>query len=107
MTSQVKRYRVNLFRPKKGHMRDEVLIIFVILFGWALVTFGFQILLAACQGTGAGSLLAGLTLFNLPLHFWFTGQFLPLWFIILCIAFNLYIDRITAYHSRKRDRSYE
>ena len=107
MTSRDKPYRVNLFRPKKGHMRDEVLIIFVILVGWALVTFGFQILLAACQGTGAGSLLAGLTLFNLPLHFWFTGQFLPLWFIILCIAFNLYIDRITAHHSRKKDRSYE
>jgi putative solute:sodium symporter small subunit len=107
MTSQDKRYRVNLFRPRKGHMRDEVVIIFAILLGWALVTFGFQILLSACRGTGAGSLLTGLNLFNLPLYFWFTGQFLPLWFIILCIAFNLYIDRITAYHSRKRDRSYE
>ena len=54
MSRQEKRYRVNLFRPKKGHMRDEVLIIFAILFGWALCTFGFQILLALCRGTGAG-----------------------------------------------------
>jgi putative solute:sodium symporter small subunit len=107
MSQPDQRYRVNLFRPKQGHMRDEVLIIFIVLLGWALFTFGFQILLAFCQGTGAGSLLTGLTLFNLPLHFWFTGQFLPLWFIILCVAFNVYIDRITAYHSRKRDRSYE
>ena len=107
MSQQDKRYEVNLFRPKKGHMRDEVVIILVILLGWALVTFGFQILVSFSRGTGAGDLLTGLTLFNLPLHFWFTGQFLPLWFIILCIVFNLYIDRITAYHSRKRDRSYE
>ena len=107
MSDQNKRYRVNLFRPKEGHMRDEVLIIFAILFGWAVCTFGFQIVLAVSRGTGAGDLLTGLTLFGLPLHFWFTGQLLPLWFIVLCVAFNLYIDRITEYHSRRRDRSYE
>ena len=107
MSHQNKRYQVNLFRPGKGQMRDEVLIIFAILFGWGVCTFGFQILLAVCQGTGAEALLTRLTLFNLPLHFWFTGQFLPLWFIILCVLFNLYIDRITQYHSRRRDRSYE
>ena len=107
MSHQNKRYKVNLFRPKKGQMRDEVLVIFAILFGWAICTFGFQIFLAASRGTGAASPLTGLTLFNLPLHFWFTGQFLPLWFILLCIVFNLYIDRITQNHSRRRDRSYE
>lgn len=107
MSHQNQRYRVNLFRPKKGQMRDEVLIIFAILFGWAFFTFGFQILLACLRGTGAESLLTRLTLFNLPLHFWFTAQFLPLWFIVLCIIFNLYLDRITHYHSRRRDRSYE
>ena len=107
MSDQNKRYRVNLFRPKEGHMRDEVLIIFAILFGWAVCTFGFQIVLAVSRGTGAGDLLTGLTLFGLPLHFWFTGQFLPLWFIVLCIIFNVYIDRISQYHSRRRDRSYE
>jgi putative solute:sodium symporter small subunit len=107
MSHQNKRYQVNLFRPKRGHMRDEVVIIIAILFGWTVCTFGFQILLAVCRGTAAGNLFTGLTLFNLPLHFWFTAQFLPLWFIILCVIFNLYIDRITEYHSRRRDRSYE
>jgi putative solute:sodium symporter small subunit len=107
MSQSHKRYQVNLFRPKKGHMRDEVRIIFAILFGWAVCTFGFQLLLAGTRQTGAGSLLTGLTLFNLPLHFWFTAQFLPLWFIVLCVIFNVYIDRITQYHSRRRDRSYE
>ncbi|HBG05433.1 MAG: sodium:solute symporter [Geobacteraceae bacterium GWC2_58_44] len=107
MSHQNKRYQVNLFRPKTGHMRDEVLIIFAILFGWAICTFGFQIVLAVSRGTGAGDLLTRLTFFNLPLHFWFTAQFLPLWFIVLCVVFNVYIDRITQYHSRRRDRSYE
>lgn len=106
MSHQKKRYHVNLFRPKKGHMRDEVLIIFAILPGWAIFTFGFQVVVAASQG-GEGSLLTRLTLFNLPLHFWFTGQFLPLWFIVLCALFNIYVDRITQQHSRRRDRSYE
>jgi len=107
MSHQDQRYQVNLFRPKKGHMRDEVRIIFLILFGWAAATFGFQILLALSRGTGLGDLITGLTFFNLPLHFWFTAQFLPLWFIILCVVFNLYLDRITEYHSRRRDRTYD
>ena len=107
MRHQKKRYQVNLFRPKTGHMRDEVVIIFAVLFGWAVCTFGFQALLFVCQGTGGGSILTGLTVFGLPLHFFITGQFLPLWFIFLCVIFNIYLDRITEYHSRRRDRSYE
>lgn len=107
MSQPEKSYQVNLLRPKKGHMRDEVLIILAILFGWGVCTFGFQLLVYLCQGSGAGNLLTRLTLFNLPLHFWFTGQFLPLWFIVLCVVFNLYVDRITEYHSRRRDKSYE
>jgi putative solute:sodium symporter small subunit len=105
--SQNKPYQVNLLRPKTGHMRDEVLIILAILFGWGVCTFGFQIILSLCHGTGAGSLLTRLALFSLPLHFWFTAQFLPLWFIVLCVVFNLYLDRITEYHSRRRDRNYD
>lgn len=107
MSRQKTRYQVNLFHPKKGQMRDEVLIIFAILFGWGICTFGFQLLVSASQGTGTGSLLTRLTFFNLPLHFWFTAQFLPLWFIALCVIFNLYVDRITENHNRRRDRSYE
>ncbi len=97
-------YDVNLFRPKKGYMGSEVGIIVVILFGWGAVTFGFQLLVRLL---GAGNILTRLTFFNLPLHFWFTGQFLPLWFIILCVIFNRYIDRLTEQHSRRRDRTYE
>lgn len=107
MSQPENRYRVNLFRPKKGHMRDEVLIIIAVLFGWGVCTFGFQVLLYLCRGTGADCFLTRLTFFKLPLHFFFTGQFLPLWFIVLCVIFNLYLDRITEYHSRRRDRSYE
>ena len=107
MSHQKKRYQVNLFLPKKGQMRDEVLIIFAILLGWGVCTFGFQMFVDATRGSGIGSLLTSLTLFNLPLHFFFTGQLLPLWFILLCVIFNLYIDRIAENHSRRRDRSYE
>jgi putative solute:sodium symporter small subunit len=101
-------YDVSIFKPKKGPMGDEVVIILVVLAGWAVATFGFQILLHLMAESPHGdSLLTRLTFFNLPFHFWFTGQFLPLWFIILCALFNIYIDRLTERHSRRRDRSYE
>ncbi len=101
-------YEVNLFNPKQGYMVGEVTIIIAILLSWATMTFGFQFILWYLAVTPSGEgVLTRLTFFNLPFHFWFTGQFLPLWFIILCIIFNLYIDRLTEHHSRRRDRTYE
>ena len=35
-------YTVNLIRPKKGYMTEEVIIIFTALFGWGVMIFGFQ-----------------------------------------------------------------
>lgn len=97
-------YHVNLFRPKEGYMVDELAVIVAVLLGWAGLNVGFQLLLAFLAETpgGAGH-LTRFSFFNLPFHFWFTGQFLPLWFVILCALFNLYIDRLTERHSRKRD----
>ncbi|RQW76994.1 MAG: DUF4212 domain-containing protein [Geobacter sp.] len=101
-------YTVNLFRPKKGYMREEVIIILTALLGWGLMIFGFQVFVWLMTDSSYGQgLLTRMTFFQLPFHFWFTGQFLPLWFIILCIIFNLYIDRLTERHSRRRDRTYE
>ncbi|WP_243372565.1 sodium/substrate symporter small subunit [Geotalea sp. SG265] len=100
-------YRVNFFRPKRGYMRDEVRITILILLGWLILTFGFQLLLVLLGDRSGQSALTLRTFFTLPFHFWFTGQFLPLWFIILCIAFNLCIDRLSESHSRRRDRSYD
>lgn len=103
-----RRYDVNLFRPKPGYMRDEVKIILLVLIGWGVATFGFQLLLRLLADPVTGeSVLARLDFFNLPLHFWFTGQLLPLWFIILCALFNIFIDKLTERHSRRRDLSHE
>ena len=101
-------YHVNLFRPKAGYMVDELAVIVIMLLGWGGGTFGFQFLLAfLSESQGGDSMITRFSFFNLPFHYWFTGQFLPLWFIILCVLFNLYIDRLTERHSRKRDRVYE
>lgn len=107
MNGSQERYNVNFFKPKKGYMRDEVRIILLILFGWVAATFGFQFLLWLLADAKGESFLTLRTFFTLPFHFWFTGQFLPLWFIILCVIFNIYTDRLTESHSRRRDRSYE
>jgi putative solute:sodium symporter small subunit len=89
-------------------MRGEVGTIIFILAGWALFTFGFQLLLRITETTSIGDgPLTSFTFFTLPFHFWFTGQFLPLWFVFLCLVFNLFIDRLTERHSRRRDRLYD
>ncbi len=101
-------YTVNLFRPKKGYMRDEVVIILAILIGWVVVTFGFQLVIRLLSSSPQGcSLVTTFYFFKLPFHFWFTAQFLPLWFVILCLIFNVFVDRLTEHHSRRRDRTYE
>jgi putative solute:sodium symporter small subunit len=98
----------NISRPKRGYLRSEVKIIFVILVGWGVATFGFQFLLRLLAATPEGEgFLTRFSFFNLPFHFWFTAQFVPLWFIILCITFNIYMDRLAGRHGRRRDRSHE
>jgi len=103
MKQDLEPYRVNLFRPKTGYMRGEVTIMLAILIGWGVVTFGFQLLLRLTAGSGAGSWLTGFSFFNLPFHFWFTAQMLPLWFIIVCVIFNLCIDRLAERQRRRRE----
>lgn len=108
MSDQQKPCEINFFRPRKGYMTGEVAIIAAVLVGWAVANFGFQGVLALlAQSPDGEGILTGLTFLSFPWHFWFTGQFLPLWFIILCVLFNIYIDRHTEQHSRKRDRSHD
>jgi len=96
-------YEVNVLRPKKGYMGGEVFCSLVILIGWGGATFGFQLLQKFLETTPEGeNVFTRFTFFNLPLNVWFTGQFLPLWFVFLCVVFNVYIDRLTERHSRKR-----
>lgn len=96
-------YRVNLFRPRAGLMRQRVLYMWVLLASWAFFTFGFQALLALIQRDELGqSSLTDLVIFGFPFHYWFTGQFLMVWFILLCLLFNLFIDRLLRRHGRQR-----
>ncbi len=93
---------INFFRPRPGFMRSKVTYIWLALGGWALVTFGFQFLLVAQQQNGIGrSYLTESSLFGFPFHFWFTGQFLIVWFILICIIFNILVDRLSD-RTRKR-----
>jgi len=96
-------YRVNLFRPRPGFMRREVTLIWIMLAGWAFLTFGFQFLLILVQRHGSGeSALTEATFFGFPFHYWFTSQFLIVWFILLCFFFNLFIDRLTEKYRKRK-----
>jgi len=84
-------------------MRSKVTYIWLALGAWALVTFGFQFLLVSEQLNRVGhSPLTESLIFGFPLHFWFTGQFLIFWFILICGIFNLLIDWLTESYRRRR-----
>jgi putative solute:sodium symporter small subunit len=90
--------RVNFFRPRPGFMRREVVIIWMTLTAWALLTFGFPLYLAFCPQAR----LTSRTIFGMPVHYWFSGQFLIFWFILVCFIFNLLIDWLTESYRRRR-----
>jgi len=90
--------RVNFFRPRRGFMRQEVTIIWITLSCWALLTFGFPLYLVFCPLAQ----IADRTIFGMPVHYWFSGQFLILWFILICVVFNLLIDWLTESYRRQR-----
>lgn len=90
--------RVNFLRPRPGFMRREVTIIWITLTAWAVLTFGFPLYLTFCPQAQ----LPGRTVFGMPLHYWFSGQFLIFWFILICCVFNLLIDWLTESYRRRR-----
>jgi putative solute:sodium symporter small subunit len=94
--------RVNFFRPRAGFMRKEVTIIWITLTAWAVMTFGMPILLALTHNDPVQTLAEVPYIFGIPAYFWFSGQFLILWFIFLCFFFNILIDWLTSSYRRRR-----
>ncbi|MDD2851610.1 MAG: DUF4212 domain-containing protein [Desulfuromonadaceae bacterium] len=86
----------SFFRPHGTTMRREVLVIKLILAGWLVAIVGFQILAYLLEVNYSELLITDFIFINLPIQFWLSGQFLPLWFIILCVLFNIWMDRHSA-----------
>lgn len=84
---------VSFFRPRGRVMRREVRAICIVLAAWLLAIVGFQVVVYLLEINYSELLLNELTIFNLPVHFWLTGHFLPLWFIIICALYNFRMDR--------------
>lgn len=84
---------INVFKPLPGTMRGEVLVIALLLIAWLLAVVGTQVAIWFLEESIDGFWLTELIFFNLPIHFWISGQFLPLFFIVLGIVFNLWMDR--------------
>jgi putative solute:sodium symporter small subunit len=96
-------YRVNFFRPRPGFMRRKVRYTWILLISWAFFTFGFQFLLVWVQDTPAGdSLITNSVIFGFPVHYWFSGQFLIVWFILLCFLFNVFVDNLTKLYRKRK-----
>ena len=94
--------RVNFFRPRPGFMRKEVTIIWITLAAWAAATFGMPIHLAITHNDPTRTLAEAPYIFGIPAYFWFSGQFLILWFIFLCFFFNVLIDWLSSSYRRRR-----
>jgi len=85
----------SFFSPHGKTMRREVRVIRLILAGWFCAIVGFQLFAYFLEISYSELLLDDLVFFNLPIQFWLSGQLLPLWFIILCVLFNIWMDRNT------------
>ncbi|BCR06122.1 sodium:solute symporter [Desulfuromonas versatilis] len=98
-----KDYRVNFFRPRPGFMRQKVRYTWILLISWAFFTFGFQLLLLLTQrkADGTGRLTETVVL-GFPLHYLFSGQFIIVWFIVLCLLFNLFVDHLTKLYRKRK-----
>ena len=94
--------RINFFRPRAGFMRKEVTIIWVALAAWAIMTFGMPIQLAITHKDPASTLVEVPYIFGIPAYFWYSGQFLILWFIFLCFFFNVLIDWLSSSYRKRR-----
>lgn len=88
-----RRTEINFFKPHGTAMRREISAIALVMAAWLLAIVGSQAAVYFLEHTRQGAILSQWTLFNLPISFWLTGQFLPLWFIILCLVFNIWMDR--------------
>lgn len=86
---------LSFFTPQGSTMRGEIRVIKLILSGWLLAIVSFQLFAWLLEVNYSELLLEDLTFFNLPIQFWLSGQLLPLWFIILCALFNIWMDRNT------------
>lgn len=89
---------VNIFRPRTKLLRGEVRVIVLIMVAWLVAILGVQLAIWYLENALIDYWLSEMIFFNLPIHFWLSGQFLPLWFILLGIAFNIWMDR---HESRK------
>ena len=94
--------RINFFRPRAGFMRKEVRIIWFTLAAWGIMTFGMPIHLALTHSDPVRTMVEVPYIFGIPAYFWFSGQFLILWFIFLCFVFNVLIDWLTSSYRRRR-----
>ncbi|MGB9080913.1 MAG: DUF4212 domain-containing protein, partial [Desulfuromonadaceae bacterium] len=83
----------SFFKPRGASMRGEVRVIKLVLSGWLIAIVGFQLFAYLLEANYSELLLQDLVFFNLPIQFWLSGQLLPLWFIILCVLFNVWMDR--------------
>ncbi len=91
---------VNLLRPSGRYFKAVARLIFLVLALWFLLVFGFQFLLVLIQRDPLGSSwLTDARFMGFPFHYWFTGQFAILAFLLLCLLFNQRYDRIISRES--------
>lgn len=77
----------------RGGLQGEMRVNMLILAGLLFAVVGSQLAIWYLEKTLVEYWLSEIIFFNLPIHFWLSGQFLPLWFVLLGVVFNLWMDR--------------
>lgn len=94
--------RINFFKPRPGFMRKEVRIIWITLLAWGIMTFLMPIHLAITHSDVENTLANVPYVFGLPAYFWYSSQFMILWFIFLSFVFNILIDWLSSSYRKRR-----
>jgi putative solute:sodium symporter small subunit len=92
------RVTINLFRPEGERLRQEVAVIRIVLFLWAVIAFGLPLFIWLCglgdpQGFGASWLTRTRVFGGFPLHYWLIAQGGTIAFVLLCKLYTELLAR--------------
>jgi len=95
--SPQQKVHVNFFAPSTPSMKAEVSVARIILFFWAVLSYGIPVLiwltgLGDPNGLGE-SFLTETRFLGFPLHYWLVAQGCTIGFILLCKLYCVLWDR--------------
>ena len=98
---------INFFKPVGDFMKRDVAMKKIIIVIWFLISFGFMFLLRIVANPNVTvtledgttrvvgeSFLTKMQFLGFPFHYWFSAQFAILGFILLCLWYCKFVEKL-------------